>query len=120
MSYIWSGGGYIGDTLNAWMRNTFLESPDRTLWIGLQQTPLHGAVQNGQIAGVYYFPDHWIYSTYDITVNVGEVEPNVPPTISEVTVTSDFEQDPSGGFYESEFILEVTYQDDNDDPPGEL
>ncbi|MGA1866853.1 MAG: hypothetical protein ACMUFK_05235, partial [Thermoplasmatota archaeon] len=119
MSYIFSGGGFIDDTLSVWLHNNWTEAPDRTVWLGLQETPIHGAHQSGQVLG-FYLPDHTIWSTYDLTVSIGEVKPNVPPEITEVTLESDFAQDPSGGYYDSEFVLTVTYQDEDDDPPKEI
>jgi hypothetical protein len=119
MSVYISGGNYIGDTLNAWLHNNFTQASDRGVWIGLLETPIHGALSGGQILG-YYYPEHWVWSEYQIALSIGEVKPNVPPVIMDVTLTSDFEQDPTGGFYDTEFLLTVTYLDEDDDPPMEL
>ncbi|MGA1873887.1 MAG: PKD domain-containing protein [Thermoplasmatota archaeon] len=119
MSVYISGGAYIGDTLNVWLHNNWTGAPERGVWIGLNQRPVHGAISGGQIIG-YYYPEHWVWSEYQIALSVGEVAPNVPPSITDVTLTSDFAQDPSGGYYDSEFLLTVTYEDEDDDPPKEI
>lgn len=117
MSYIYEGGGFIGDEFRMHLHNNWTDAPDRTVWIGLMEQPMHGAIQNGQIAGWYYFPDHYMYSTYDLKVSIGEIEPNIAPSITNVEIKSDFEQDPSGGYYDTEFEIFVEYTDENNDPP---
>ncbi|MBN1389824.1 MAG: PKD domain-containing protein [Candidatus Thermoplasmatota archaeon] len=119
MSVIISGGNYIGDTLSVWLHNNWTEAAERGIWVGLNERPVHGAIQSGQIAGFYY-PEHWVWSEYQIALSVGEVAPNIPPIITDVELTSDFAQDPTGGYYDTEFLLTVTYQDEDDDPPSEI
>jgi chitodextrinase len=117
-------------TIPLWNINTRLDTPqdphpalegipDRSIFIGVMSEP--AKFFPTQTGGLFQsYADYQPMDEYDIDWSVQEVEPNTPPEISEITVISDFEQSESGGYYESEFTINVTYQDENNDPPKNI
>jgi hypothetical protein len=121
---IFDPNGNLPIDFNAWLHNNWTDAPQtpedmRKAYVGFLSEPQLFTYSGNQITG-QYIPDWRAWSDYNVQLTIGEYAPNNQPTITEVTVQSDFEQDPTGGYYDSEFILEVTYQDDDDDPPSEI
>ncbi|MDG6224529.1 MAG: PKD domain-containing protein [Candidatus Thermoplasmatota archaeon] len=121
MSLFISGGGFIDNSFSGWIINNWTGSPNREVYIGLYEQPVHMAVQSGSILG-YYFPEHRVWSDYEIKLSISEVAQNIPPKIEGLEV---FTKNPAnvnmfsdiGGYYGTDFTVEVTYSDEDNDPP---
>jgi hypothetical protein len=121
---IFDSQGNLPIDFTAWLHNNWTDAPSapedmRKAYVGFLSEPQLFTYSGSQITGAF-IPDWRAWSDYNVQLTVGEYAPNNKPEITEVTVESDFEQDSTGGYYESEFLLEVTYQDEDDDPPEEI
>ena len=111
-----------------WIQKRDIDSPHREVYLGLVQEPqTFGYTQSGgnlQITGQYY-PGWYSWAEMDFQVQIGEYTPNDPPQISNVSIKTDNPKDRElfplgGGYYDTEFTIEVTYMDENNDPPQEV
>ena len=94
------------------------ENP-RKMFVGIFTAPQKfQQTSTGGLAQVY--ADYQASDDYTLELNVKEVAPNNPPEISDITVSSDFPQSDTGGYYDTEFQINVTYMDEDNDPPSEL
>ena len=93
----------------------------RTMFVGLYSEPAKfGQTAGGGLAQLY--SDYQTFDQYDISFNVHEVPPNNPPSIDKIEV---FTKNPAnvnlfsnvGGYYGTDFTVEVTYSDEDNNPP---
>jgi len=100
------------------LKNNFTDAPasHRVAYVGFIEEPQEFSYQGSTITGQFY-PGWRAWSEINFQTTIGEYEDNEAPEISDVELVSDFEQDPTGGYYDTEFTLFVTYTDPDDDPP---
>ncbi len=119
-----AGGIFVGgefQTFEGILENKWTDAvpSDRQVYIGILGEAVDIEVQDDEWTGVYSRYNTWrSISEYTIEVSIIEELPNDPPRIGEITVSSDYEQSEAGGHLGSIFQINVTYSDENNDPPG--
>ncbi|MFW3146009.1 MAG: PKD domain-containing protein [Thermoplasmatota archaeon] len=115
---VFPNNGQLPARVNIWLKNNFTNAPAdmRVAYVGLLQEPQEFSYQGSTITGQYY-PSWKAFSDVNFQTTVGEYKDNEAPQITDVKLESNFDQDPTGGYYETEFTLFVTYMDPNNDPP---
>ena len=106
------------------MRN--IDSPKREIYLGLMEEPQEYSwdSSSGQITNIYY-PSYSCWTELNFQVHIGEYTPNNQPEISGVKIKTENPKDrelfpAGGGYYETNFIIEVTYLDIDNDRPTEV
>ncbi len=124
LSYYLVGGIFVGgefQTFEGILENTWTDAapPERQVYIGLLGEAVDIEVQDDAWTGVYSRYNTWrSISEYTIEVSIIEEQPNSPPEMIDMTVSSDHEQSEAGGHLGSTFEISVTYVDEDNDPPG--
>jgi hypothetical protein len=103
-----------------------VDSPHREMYVGFISEPqlFLWDSGSGQLTG-QLIPWWYNWMEYDFKVGIGEYDDNNPPEIKDVTITTKnpggVELDPpTGGYYETEFTIEVTYMDEDNDEPTNI
>ncbi len=124
LSYYLTGGIFVGgefQTFEGILENSWTDAApsDRQIYIGLLGEAVDIEVQDDAWTGKYSRYNTWrSISEYTIEVSIIEEQPNNPPEIVEISVSSDYEQSAAGGHLGSIFEISITYIDEDNDPPG--
>ncbi|MFW3145200.1 MAG: hypothetical protein ACMUIE_00125 [Thermoplasmatota archaeon] len=119
LSFFIAGGIFVANenqTLGYRLKSIYPESNEREAYLGLLAEPATYQVEDG-VPTQSYYPFWTCWSEYTVDVNVIEELPNNPPTLSDIEVSSDWPDDETGGHYGTEFTINVTYTDADNDPP---
>lgn len=104
-----------------WIHNNWTDIPQdkRFMYVGLIIEPAELIFDGQSFYGPFAALDHNTRFEYSIDVGVVEHEPNIAPVIDDIWIESDYEYvaDGTGGNYDTNFKVLVTYMDENDDPP---
>lgn len=100
-----------------------MNSPHREMYVGFIAEPqlFLWDSSSGQLLN-QLIPWWYNWMEYDFKVGIGEYDDNNPPEITNVKITTKNPggitlDPPTGGYYETEFTIEVTYLDENNDAP---
>jgi hypothetical protein len=101
-----------------------LDAPTREFYFAVIIEPETFGVSGGQISGQFY-PDWVALSEVNFQITIGEYTNNNAPEIRDVTITTKNPggielNPPTGGYYDTEFTIEVTYVDEDDDEPTNI
>ncbi|MCU0800069.1 MAG: hypothetical protein MUC62_10440, partial [Candidatus Thermoplasmatota archaeon] len=114
----------VNNRTDATPGHPYLNGDARQMFIGLYSEPqMFQQTQAGGLAQV--FPDFQAWDQYNIEWSVSEVKPNTAPVVSNIDVTAKhpaevYINDPTGGYYETEFTIQATYTDENGDLPQKM
>lgn len=119
LSFFLTGGRFVGgenQTVGYYYPSIELEAEHREAYIGLIAEPATYEVDNGQVSAV--FDPYWTcWSRYTIDLTIREEEPNNAPVLSDIEISSDWMDSPAGGHFGSWFMFNVSYTDEDNDPP---
>ncbi|MEA3558563.1 MAG: hypothetical protein U9R75_04850, partial [Candidatus Thermoplasmatota archaeon] len=119
LSLFLSGGAFVSNanqTIGYYYPSTVLSAEHREAYIGLIAEPATFRVEEGQVTDVYY-PYWTCWSNYTVDLDIREEDPNNAPQLSDIEVYSDWPDEEAGGHFGSEFTFNVTYTDEDNDPP---
>ena len=88
--------------------------------IAVGMDPMMIRIENGEIIGYYYYAPTYLANEYHVEINVVEEIPNNPPTLSDLEIESDWPGHETGGHFGTTFYFNITYTDEDNDPPKEL
>jgi len=123
LTFFLEGGRFVSNAeqnLSFTYRSRSLENLQREVYIGLVMEPVMVVIDNDEIQGFYYYSPDTSWNNYTMDINIVEELPNNAPALSELKISSDWEGEETGGNLDSQFTFEITYTDEDNDPPDEL
>ncbi|MBN1539034.1 MAG: zinc ribbon domain-containing protein [Candidatus Thermoplasmatota archaeon] len=123
MSFFITGGRFVSNTnqnMSFNYRSRALENERREVYIGIVMEPVMIRIENDEIKGFYYYSPFPSWNNYSVTSNIREEVPNRSPERSELEISSDWPGHSAGGHYGTIFTFNITYTDQDNDPPEEL
>lgn len=109
----------INNRTDATAGHPALDGEPRQLFVGIWTEPITTVTTTtGTFQSYSSFQG---YNQYTIEWNVHEVPPNNAPEITDITVsTPDYEFSETGGYYDTKYLINVTYQDEDNNPPAAI
>jgi len=124
LSVFISGGGFLNaQEVSGYFKlnESGVPMDRRVVYLGLLEMPVDLEIENDEWTGRYYRTMSWrARCDYRMEIDIIEESLNRPPSIDGITCVSDYTQSEKGGNTDSEFTMNVTYSDPDNDPPEEV